>query len=289
MKWIVSIGAIFALCTSLLGAMFPLPRVLYAMAEDGILYKVLRRVHPKTKTPLIATMLSGLLAAIMALIFNLQQLVDMMSIGTLLAYTIVAICVIVLRYQNDEDVKEPESTSSQVIRQILNSNLLKQPTKLSSNIAKTAVVLYCLACVILCSLLESFDGQSYAWIVCTVVTVVALILLTLVMARQPSGDIDLTFKVPLVPLLPCLSILINMYLMAQLDMHTWIRFIVWILIGYAIYFTYGIRFSVEGDRRLSNATKSNANNMQSLQSINMDFVNNSTLTLTETNTKGSKF
>lgn len=82
-KWIVSIGAIFALCTSLLGAMFPLPRVLYAMAQDGILFKVLKKIHPKRQTPIVATMLSGLFAAVMALIFDLHQLIDMMSIGTL--------------------------------------------------------------------------------------------------------------------------------------------------------------------------------------------------------------
>lgn len=61
-KWIVAVGAIFALCTSLLGAMFPLPRVLYAMANDGILFKFLRKIHPYTKTPLIATIISGILA-----------------------------------------------------------------------------------------------------------------------------------------------------------------------------------------------------------------------------------
>uniref|UniRef100_T1GGE6 Cationic amino acid transporter C-terminal domain-containing protein n=1 Tax=Megaselia scalaris TaxID=36166 RepID=T1GGE6_MEGSC len=102
-KWVVAVGAIFALCTSLLGAMFPLPRVLYAMANDGILFKFLRNIHPYTKTPLIATIISGILAACMALIFDLHQLIDMMSIGTLLAYTIVAICVLVLRYE-DEDM-----------------------------------------------------------------------------------------------------------------------------------------------------------------------------------------
>lgn len=79
----MSIGAIFALCTSLLGAMFPLPRVLYAMAEDGILYKILKKIHPGTQTPIVATLLSGLFAAFMALIFDLHQLIDMMSIGTL--------------------------------------------------------------------------------------------------------------------------------------------------------------------------------------------------------------
>lgn len=63
--------------------MFPLPRVLYAMAQDGILFKVLKKIHPKRQTPIVATMLSGLFAAVMALIFDLHQLIDMMSIGTL--------------------------------------------------------------------------------------------------------------------------------------------------------------------------------------------------------------
>lgn len=57
--WIVNIGAIFALCTSLLGAMFPLPRVLYAMASDGVIFKFLAKVHPKTQTPIIGTFVAG--------------------------------------------------------------------------------------------------------------------------------------------------------------------------------------------------------------------------------------
>lgn len=61
-KWIVTVGAVFALCTSLLGAMFPLPRVLYAMGSDGVLFKPLAKIHTRTKTPILATILSGLLS-----------------------------------------------------------------------------------------------------------------------------------------------------------------------------------------------------------------------------------
>ena len=45
--WVVSIGALFGLSTSLLGAMFPLPRVLYAMSSDGLIFRWLSVVHPK--------------------------------------------------------------------------------------------------------------------------------------------------------------------------------------------------------------------------------------------------
>lgn len=77
--------------------MFPIPRVLYSMAQDGLIFKFLGRVNSKTKTPLNASMVGGIVTAIMAAFFNLRQLVDMMSLGTLMAYTIVAICVVILR------------------------------------------------------------------------------------------------------------------------------------------------------------------------------------------------
>jgi len=51
-----------AVSCSLLGSIFPMPRVIYAMAQDGVLFKVLARINPKTKTPLIATMTSGVVA-----------------------------------------------------------------------------------------------------------------------------------------------------------------------------------------------------------------------------------
>lgn len=90
--------------TALLCNLFSLPRIVYAMAEDGLFFSIFARVNPITKVPVIAILVFGFLMATMALIFDLEALVQFLSIGTLLAYTFVAASVIVLRFQ-------PEKTS----------------------------------------------------------------------------------------------------------------------------------------------------------------------------------
>lgn len=91
--------------TVLLCNLFSLPRIVYAMAEDGLFFSVFARVNPITKVPVIAILVFGTLMATLAFIFDLEALVQFLSIGTLLAYTFVAASVIVLRFQ-------PEKTSS---------------------------------------------------------------------------------------------------------------------------------------------------------------------------------
>nr|CAD7447336.1 unnamed protein product [Timema bartmani] len=194
-QWIVSIGAIFGLFASLFGALFPLPRVIYAMSNDGLVFKFLGKVNSRTKTPVVGTILAGILTAIMASIFNLQHLVDMMSIGTLMAYSIVAACVMLLRYQVDED-SEPmiEEKRSSVIS-----------TNLSTKI-KNGLMTFC----------------------------------NLHRHRQPTESS--ASLVPLVPFIPGLSILVNIYLMMVLDGPTWIRFLVWMVIDSRLAYMPNIHF-----------------------------------------------
>ncbi|KAL7641365.1 UNVERIFIED_CONTAM: hypothetical protein RMT77_008504 [Armadillidium vulgare] len=98
-KNVVAIGALAGLTVSMFGSMFSLPRIVYAMAKDGLVFKKLAEVWLVTGTPAVATVVFGLGAAFAALLISLNVLVEMMSIGTLLAYTLVSTCVLILRYQ----------------------------------------------------------------------------------------------------------------------------------------------------------------------------------------------
>ncbi|XP_008548797.1 cationic amino acid transporter 2 [Microplitis demolitor] len=262
-KWIVNLGAVSALCTNLLGSMFPLPRILYAMGSDGVMFKFLAQVHDKTRTPIFGTLVSGIFIGLMTLMFNLEQLIDMMSIGTLLAYTIVAISVLVLRYQKaNQGVKIsmntiPEERPSPLdyCRQIFNVDNQTVPSDFSSEISSWGIVIFASAAFIFGLIFNCvhFDDSAINVFLYVILILIGIILIVTVFAisRQPIDPIKLAFKVPLVPFSPCLSIFINLFLMLQLDVFTWIRFAVWMVIGFCIYFFYGMKNSLQGQKNIS--------------------------------------
>lgn len=145
-KYVVTIGAIFGLCASLMGAMFPLPRIVYAMSNDGLIFEWMGRIHPRFKTPMLGTLFIGTLTGLLAAFFNLSQLVNMMSIGTLMAYSIVAACVLLLRYEvedADEKMHIPAPFFQNIFHFLWNSDNLKVPTKLTASIVTWEVTIFC--------------------------------------------------------------------------------------------------------------------------------------------------
>lgn len=147
-EYIVSIGAIFGLFASLMGAMFPLPRVIYAMASDGLIFSIMGQIHPRFKTPFWGTLIAGTLTGLLAAIFNLSQLVSMMSIGTLLAYSMVAACVLLLRFEIDREVDAVNDIESHrgikgFISGVFNLSKKTEPTAFTSGFVTIAVTIYC--------------------------------------------------------------------------------------------------------------------------------------------------
>ncbi|XP_027391881.1 cationic amino acid transporter 3-like [Bos indicus x Bos taurus] len=88
-RYFVTIGTLCALISRLQSAMFRMPPLIYMMAKDGLLFRILTRIHVRTGTRVVAIMSAGNLTGVMALLFKLTDLVDLVSVGTLLINSLV--------------------------------------------------------------------------------------------------------------------------------------------------------------------------------------------------------
>ncbi|NXX35542.1 CTR2 protein, partial [Nicator chloris] len=286
-KYAVAVGSLCALTTSLLGSMFPMPRILYAMARDGLLFKPLAKVS-RRQCPVVATLVSGGVAALLALLFDLKALVDTMSIGTLLAYSMVAGCVLLLgnrahpasdvghawdkglawvhcrcrfmcidiqclllRYQPEPGPWDTPAGKVPAV-QLWWDHLVQPPPHPTPR--SSAVVVWALTAV--AALACALSWVSTAGLPCLqaggawCITALALPLLGILAAalliwRQPQSQNKASFMVPCMPFLPLLSISINTVLVARLSAAAWLRYLLWMAVGFLIYFCYGIWHSTE--------------------------------------------
>jgi APA family basic amino acid/polyamine antiporter len=106
---IIKIGAIAGLSSVILVMMLGQPRIFYTMSKDGLLPPVFSAVHPKFRTPWIAQILTGAIAMLVAGLFPIGLLGELVSIGTLLAFAIVCAGVFVLRF-TDPEIPRPFRT-----------------------------------------------------------------------------------------------------------------------------------------------------------------------------------
>jgi len=169
----------------------------------------------------------------------------------------VSACVILLRYrQTEEDLvkaKEDNLTvyEASMWKQMFNQTNMKIPTQSSANVTAWATYSIGICSFVFCGVIAngkgiiaegSTGGILLVFLVCFVTVILSLLLISI--HRQPQSVTFVAFKVPMVPFVPTLSILLNVYLMVSMDAATWAKFGVWMLLGLAIYVGYGMRHSL---------------------------------------------
>jgi APA family basic amino acid/polyamine antiporter len=108
MHWaagIISLGAVFATTSVLVVFQLGQPRIFFSMARDGLLPAWAARVHPRFRTPHVTTILTGAVVATFATFLNINEVVELTNIGTLFAFVLVAIGVLILRRTNPDRVR----------------------------------------------------------------------------------------------------------------------------------------------------------------------------------------
>jgi basic amino acid/polyamine antiporter, APA family len=163
----ISFGAAVGLTTVCMILLLGQTRVFFAMSRDGLLPTFFSHVHPKYRTPHRPTILLGVIIAIVAGFTPLSELAELVNIGTLFAFVVVAIGVVIL--------------------------------------------------------------------------------------RKSRPDLPRAFRTPWVPVVPILSVLASLWLMLNLPAETWLRFAIWMVIGFAVYFLYGRSHSLLGRRAATTA------------------------------------
>ncbi|XP_004493215.1 cationic amino acid transporter 2, vacuolar-like isoform X2 [Cicer arietinum] len=278
MQWaayIINAGASTALCSALMGGILPQPRILMAMARDGLVPPFLADINKHTQIPVKSTIITGLAAAVLAFSMEVSQLAGMVSVGTLLAFTMVAISVLILRYIPPNEVPVPPSLQDSVVEinvEYEEENISTSEDTKPLDVKGDFPIDYPLISKHLTiDINESNRRRVVGWtiaIICLgafVLTYAASCLTFLSSVRYTlcgvggtllvSGFAFLTcidqddarhrfghsggFTCPFVPLLPTACILINSYLLVNLGAETWMRVSVWLAIGLLIYVFYG--------------------------------------------------
>jgi len=215
---VIAFGSVTTITATCLASLVGQPRIFYQMAQDGLMFPIFGRLNKRTGVPVFGTIITGLISAIIALLLNLDTLLDMISIGTLLAFTVVCGGVIILRYQDETPGKRYK--------------------------APLMVILYFCGCIFfgIRNKLDLHLTTPYnivVWIAFAIPMVAAFIpLLFLKTTNLPT-----TFKCPLVPWIPALGILMNVWFIMSLSLGSIYRLLVWTVLGMLIYFGYGIRNS----------------------------------------------
>jgi amino acid transporter len=217
---IVAASAVIALTSALLVYQLGQPRIWMTMSRDGLLPKAFSRIHPKYRTPSFSTIMTGVLVGVPALFANLEEVINLSSIGTLFAFVLVCGGVLVL------DLDPENQKKSKFKIPYINSGYYVGLSLI------LALVLIVNSGVNLGEWLEGlYSGEAKA----DHVIMAGFFLIWAVMAF-----FSVTKKLSLIPVL---GLLVNLYLMTQMGATNWERFMYWCLAGVLIYFGYSYRKS----------------------------------------------
>jgi amino acid transporter len=230
---LVAVSAVFAMASVLLVFQLGQPRIWLTMSRDGLLPPVFARVHPKFHTPSFSTIVTGFFVGVPALFLNMDLVVDLTSIGTLFAFALVCggILIIDPYGKSDARFRVPYLNGRWLVPLILVASIYL--IKTYNTVGNHEFWL-------------DASGQ-HGWLVTDELTGkvtggFAHQIPTMVFILASLALVVVTFQKKL-SLLPVLGLLTNLYLMTQLGINNWTMFLIWLLIGLAIYFGYGYKHS----------------------------------------------
>jgi amino acid transporter len=233
---IIAISAVIAMASVLLVFQVGQPRIWMSMSRDGLLPPAFSRIHPRFKTPWFATIVAGVLVAIPSLFMNLTEVTDLTSIGTLFAFILVSGGILVLR---GSETKNDRQTREKGFRVPYFNSRYYLPVIW---IIVITVVLYTNKQDVT-GLISSVGNPSNPIGIGTtgkafLVHHIPMLLFIIVSVWLTWHAIRKQYS-----LIPVMGLLTNLYLMAQLGITNWMRFLLWLAIGLVIYFAYGRRRS----------------------------------------------
>ena len=219
---IIAVSALIAMTGVLLVFQVGQPRIWMSMSRDGLLPKRFSRLHPRFRTPAFSTIIAGILVAVPSLFLNLNFVTDLTSIGTLFAFVLVSGGILLLKIETKEERKKgfrvPYFNSRYFIPPIwfvvFVMLIMFNRDGLSSFFSTNTIV----------------SGEITHHILLIIYILIATIVTVFSVVRQWSA-------------IPVIGLLINLYLMTELGITNWLRFLIWLVIGLTIYFLYGYRKS----------------------------------------------
>jgi amino acid transporter len=219
LKWIgyvISISAVVATTSVLLVFQLGQPRIWMTMSRDGLLPKRFSNVHPKYKTPAFATIVTGFLVGIPAMFLPSSIMTDLTSIGTLFAFVLVCLGVLLL-----PKLQGTGGSTGKFKLPYINGQLILP--------ILVAAFVFLFRDRVAASVTNLFN-ENHQEVLFLIFILIAVVIAVLTFIRKYS----------LIPVLGALSCL---YLMIEIPVNSWLWFFVWMGIGLVIYFFYGYRKS----------------------------------------------